>query len=520
MSGLVRDDDAMEVEADPATEAVNAWVHKLVGNVKEWIVVDTFVVTKLKDVSDDALGRMRVEQLKEMHRRLNEDLDDPLPLPTLRFAYARNEKALLVDSLVQIRTRFSQLAGPSEGAEQAPKRGKADGAGHWFLPASIQQRNLDSLAGPKHAAIMAMSNSQEEYLANLNQFQNGTGKEANKFKKDVKLAVVGFFSRVPEDRPFEVEQAIWSSLLDPEEYATNDAAYGKAAQVLQTQLERIKKNAKGQPMKVPESALALFKRVEASLLDRPALLDKVLEKVQANLAKIKRSSKDKRSGCVLEITRLAHNKKRAAFLDPDHEHHKATRMAVHPAIVGEGMQDARTELIEAATIDRKAFAVRGDAYHNEQHAEHAEVYALVEKEVERRRAARGIPAPKPRNLVGEVEDVDSDTEKDLNQDTRTRHEERAKAREEISSRYPKFNQYATEARREEEARKRQQQAVAEKNAEAKRTAAEAATLATLRRRTADRRNGTHPPTEACLQRVAEARLEARRRAIDKTSEWL
>ena len=54
--------------------------------------VDTLVQTKLKGASDASLSRMRVEQLKDMHRRLNENLDEPIPLPTMRFPYARNEK--------------------------------------------------------------------------------------------------------------------------------------------------------------------------------------------------------------------------------------------------------------------------------------------------------------------------------------------------------------------------------------------------------------------------------------------
>ena len=513
----------MEVEADPATEAVNAWVHKLVDNVKEWIRVDTerirvdtFVETNLKGVSDDTLSGMRVEQLKEMHRRLNADLDEPIPLPTMRLPYARNEKALLVDSLVQIRTQLSKLAGPSEGAEQAPKRGKADGAGQWFIPASVQQPDPDSRAGPKHAAIMALSNSQEEYLANLHRYQSGTGKEVNQFKKDVQLAVTGFFSRVPEDRPAEVEQAIWSSLLDPDKYAANDAKYGKAVAVLKTQLERIMKNANAPLMKVPESALALFTSVETSLLDRREMLDKVLGQVQANTAYMKRTSKDKRSGCLHEITRLPYNKKRAAFLDPDHEYHKATRMAVHLAIVGEGMEGVRTELIEAATIDGQALAVRRDAYHNKQHAEHAEVCKLVEKELVRKRAKDGIPAPKPRNLVGEVI-VDKTSVAYLNAPTQAdlqpQHDASKKARDDIQSRYPNFNKFATEARREKAERKRQQQAAAEAKAEAARKAAEAATVA---RRT--------ECTKCVLMKAGkgldEAAAAVRAKAIDETSEWL
>ena len=528
----------MEVEADPATETVNAWVHKLVGNVKEWVVVDTFVESKLKGVSDGTLSGMRVEQLKEMHRRLNEDLNDPVPLPTMRLPYARNEKALLVDSLVQIRTQLLQLAGPSEETEeteQAPKRGKSGGAGHWFVPASLQQPNLDSLSGPKHAAIMALSDNQAEYLANLNRYQNGTGKEAKQFKEDVKLAVTGFFSHVPEDRPAEAEQAIRSSLLDADKYEANDAAYGKAVSVLKTQLRRIMNNANAPLMKVPESVLALFASVETSLLDRPELLDKVLDEVQGNLAKITRPHKQKRPGCVLEILRLPYNKKRAAFLDPDHEHHKATRMAVHLELVGEGMQAARTELIEAVTIDANALAARHEAYHNARHADHAKVYALVQAEVERRRLVHGIPAPKPRNLVGEVEEVDSDTEKEMNADVQTLHEARAKARQEIGSRYPNFNEFATEARREKVERKRQQQAAADTKAEEARVAGEKATLATLRKRTADRCKGVHTATEERLQKVAAARAAARAEAqaeaeakafaqklreVDATDEWL
>jgi hypothetical protein len=502
----------MKVEADPATEAVNACVREVVGELKDRVVVDTFVETKLKGVSDDSLSSMRIEQLKEMHRRLNEDLNDPIPLPATRLPYARNEKALLVDSLVQIRTRLSRLAGPSEEAERAPKRGKADGAGQMFIPASIQQPDPDSRAAPKHAAIRALSNSQEEYLANLNRYQHGKGKEVNRFKKDVQLAVTGFFSRVPQDRPAEVEQAIRSSLLDPDEYAANDAKYGKAVAVLKTQLERIMKNPKAPLLKVPASALALFKRVETSLVDRKEVLNKVLEQVQANLAMVQRPYKDKRSGCVLEITRLAYNKKRAAFLDPDNAHHKATRMAAHLAIVG--MKDVRTELIEAATIDGQALAERRDAYHNKQHPEHAKVYALVEAELERRRAERGIPAPKPRNLVGEVEDVDSDTEKEMNADVQTLHEARKKARQEILMRYPNFNKFATESLREQAERKQKQQAAAEAKAEAARKAAAAATL---------KRHKTCTEYVLFKADLTEQRVEAAKRAkvIDQTtSEWL
>ena len=511
----------MEVGADPVTEAVRACVRELVGTVEGQVTVDRFVETRLKGVSEDSLSRLRVEQLKEMHRRLNEGLNDPVPMPTMRFAYARNEKALLVDSLVQTRTRLSQLAGPSEedeeGAEPTPKRGKADGAGHWFVPASIQQRNLDSLAGPKHAAIMALSNSQAEYLNNLNLFQHGTGKEANRFKADVKLAVTGFFSRVPEDRPAEVEAAIRSSLLDAGKYEANKKAYGKAVAVLQTQLERVKNNAEAPLMKVPESAMALFKRVETSLVDRPAMLDRVLEKVQTNLDKIKRPSKDKRSGCVLEITRLARNKKRAAFLDPDHEHHKTTRMAVHLAIVGEGMDDVRTELLEASTIDGRALAARRDAYHDAQHPDHAKVHKLVEAEVARRRAERGIPAPEPRNAVGEiiVDKKSAAYKKAPTQaDLQPQHDACAKAREEIGLRYPMFGHYATEARREEAARKRQQQARAAQKAEAARKAGEQATLA---------RHRECSKYVLFMADLAKKRAEATARAkvLDETtSEWL
>jgi len=471
-----------------------------------------------------------------MHRRLNENLDEPIPLPTMRFPYARNEKALLVDSLVQIRTRLSKLAGPSTEAEQAPKRGKAGGAGRWFVPTSVEQPNLDSRAGPKHAAIMALSNSQEEYLANLNRYQHGTGKETKEFKDDVQLAVTGFFSHVPEDRPEEVEQAIQSSLLDPDEYEANLFKYDDAVEKLKEQLERIKRDAQAPLMKVPESVKALFKSVETSLLDRRMLLDELLNKVQGNLERIRR--KGKRPGCVVEIARLAINKKRAAFFDPDHAHHKATRMAVHLEIVGKDMEDVRMELIKAATIDGQALAERRDAYHNKQNAKHAEVCALVDAEVVRRRSEHIIAVPKPRNLVGEVITNKKSAEYQkfpTAEDLRPLHEERAKARQQIFMRYPEFNRFATEARREKAERKRKQEAAAEAAAEAARKAAEAATLATLRKRTADRREGVHTATEACLQKVAAARAAARAEAqaeaeakalaqkireVDATDEWL
>ncbi len=296
------------------------------------------------------------------------------------------------------------------------------------------------------------------------------------------------------------------------------------------------KNPKAPLMKVPASAWALFKSVETSLVDRREMLNKVLEQVQANLAMVQRPYKDKRSGCLLEITRLAYNKKRAAFLDPDNAHHNATRMAVHLAIVG--MNDVRTELIEAATIDGQALAERRDAYHNKQHADHARVYALVEAELERRRTEHGIPAPKPRNLVGEVI-TDKTSAAYLNAPTQAdlqpQHDARDKAQQEIRMRYPNFNKFATEHHREQAERKQKQEAAAEEKAQKARETREKATLATLRKRTADRREGVHTATEERLQKVAAARAAARAKAhaaaeakalaqkireVDATDEWL
>jgi len=450
-----------------------------------------------------------------MHRRLNENLDEPIPLPTMRFPYARNEKALLVDSLVQIRTRLSKLAGPSTEAEQAPKRGKAGGAGRWFVPTSIEHPNLDSRAGPKHAAIMALSNSQEEYLANLHRYQHGTAKETKQFKDDVQLAVTGFFSHVLEDRPEEVEQAIQSSLLDSDKYEANLAKYDKAVEALKTQLERIKRDPQAPLMKVPESVKALFKSVEASLLGQRTLLDELLNKVQGNLEKVQR--KGKRPGCVLEITKLTINKKRAAFFDSDHAHHRATRMAVHLEIVGQDMEDVRMELIKAATIDGQELAERRDAYHNKQNAKHAEVCALVDAEVERRRSEHIIAVPKPRNLVGEVITNKKSAEYKkfpTAEDLRPLHEARAKARHEILTRYPDFNKYATEDRRERAERKRKQEAAAEATAQAARKAAEAATV---KRRT----ECTKYVLFKAQHGLDQAAAAVRAKVIDQTtSEWV
>ena len=102
-------------------------------------------------------------------------------------------------------------------------------------------------------------------------------------------------------------------------------------------------------------------------------------------------------------------------------------------------------------------------------------------------------------------------------------------------RYPNFNKFATEHHRERAERKQKQEAAAEEKTQKARETREKATLATLRERTADRREGVHTPTEERLQKVAAARAAARAKAhaaaeakalaqkireVDATDEWL
>ena len=504
MSEIVRVDD-------PVTETVNAWVHKLIVTVRGQIgcgsklpSVDELVATKLKNVSIDKLGRMRVDELEEVHRRLNADLDDPILLPTPLFPYARNAKHLVVNSLVDMQMRLSQLADPSATSVSAPKRGKTDATGHCYISTTIQQRNLGSVSGAKHSAVLCMSNSQEQYLANLDMLQNGTGKKGKAFKANVNLAVTAM-SRPPEDKPAEVERMMVKVLLNANERAANHAAYHQATQALREQLkctmEEKEEGVDAALVAVPKAMITILERVASSLADRPVLLAKVVKNVPAISGTANKGEKDK----------LTDNKKIAAFLHSDNRHHKKMRMAIHLAIVD--MPTVLDALIDAVSIDAQQLALHREAYHNKQHPQHTKVYARIEEAVAHHRIKHGVPAPKLKNLVGEVVEEDAESAGERGADVQTLHAERTKAAAQISLLYPDFGAYATAARREARARALKKQEEAETKKEAARKTADKAKLARQRECTKYLLLKANLATQA---------IEAARRAkeVDATSEWL
>ena len=491
--------EAMEVDADPATDTVNAWVRKLIGTVKDRIVCDTLVESRLKGVNEAVLMNMRVEQLREAHRRLNEDLVDPIPLPTPRFAYARNQKNLVVVSLMQIQKRFSQLAGPSERPRKARK---SSAPGHCFIPDTVDQRNLCTRMAPQHAAVLNMSNDQTDYLENLNCLQNGTGKEAKAFKNLVKLAVVAF-SAIPEDRSNEVDRALRADLYDAEKEAANDATYKQAVQALRAQMGE-------EPQAVPEEFVQILDRVASSLADKQALLEKVVKHVPAIVGSTDKGNK-----------KLSEKEKVATFLNDDNKyrkHHEHMRKAVHLVLVD--MPIVLEELIEAVSIDAVTLAMNREAYHNKLHPLHTKVYKRIEAAVERNRKENSVPAPKPKNPVGETIECTEDDASERAAELQTLREQRDKAAAQIRTLYPKFGVYATEYRRAAALRRQKAEDKAAVRDWLNALVTTVEKRVTMREHTDARLSGVHRPTEAHLQAAHEERLQKRRREIDMTSVWL
>lgn len=70
------------------------------------------VETNLKGIAEDKLARLGLDNLKELHQRLSERLQETDPPPKPHLPYARNELNLVMCSIFKLKSRIAKL--PSE----------------------------------------------------------------------------------------------------------------------------------------------------------------------------------------------------------------------------------------------------------------------------------------------------------------------------------------------------------------------------------------------------------------------
>ena len=219
--------------------------------------------------------------------------------------------------------------------------------------------------------------------------------------------------------------------------------------------------------------------------------------------------------------KLSEKEKVATFLNDDNKyrkHHEHMRKAVHLVLVD--MPIVLEELIEAVSIDAVTLAMNREAYHNKLHPLHTEVYKRIEAAVERNRKENGVPAPKPKNLVGETIECTEDEAGERAAELQTLREQRDKAMAQIRTLYPKFGVYATKYRRAQELRRQKARDKAAVLDCLNALVTKVEKRVTMRERTDARLIGLHKSTEAHLQAAHEERMQKRRREIDLTPVWL